>query len=91
MKYSAQNIFSNVKDSENYFIVNILTGNADILDPLEAEKFALMRSSGEADPEFAAEMAQKGFLSDIVTEKRLFDPAYNGFLDGALILDLREV
>lgn len=81
MKYSDQNIFSKVKDSENHFIVNLLTGNADILNPLEAEKLELIRKGGTADPEFSEEMAEKGYLTDSKTENRLFRLQYYNALD----------
>lgn len=81
MKYSSQNIFSKVKESENHFIVNLLTGNADILDPAEAEKLELIRNGGEADTEFMAEMIQKGYLTDSATESRLFRAKYYNAVD----------
>ena len=81
MKYSGQNIFSKVKNSENHFIVNLLTGNADIINPSEVEKLELIRIGGVADTEFMDEMAQKGYLSDIANEKRLFRSRYFTALD----------
>ena len=36
---SKHNIFSKIKDSNEYYLVNILSGNADILEPDEALKF----------------------------------------------------
>ena len=81
MIYSEQNIFSKVKDSENHFIVNLLSGNADILSPKEAEKLELIRNGGEADPEFTDEMAEKGYLTRSGTEKRLFRMQYFNALD----------
>ena len=38
MYFSKHNIFSKIKDSDNFFIVNSLSGNADILTPEDAEK-----------------------------------------------------
>lgn len=81
MKYSGQNIFSKVKDSENYFIVNLLTGNADLLDPDEANKLELIRNGGEVDSEFRSEMAAKGYLTDSLTEKRLYRSRYYNAMD----------
>jgi len=81
MKYSSQNIFSKVKESENHFIVNLLTGNADILSPIEAEKLEMIRNGGAADPEFSAEMEEKGYLSDSETEKKLFRLKYYNAID----------
>jgi len=81
MIYSEQNIFSKVKDSENHFIVNLLTGNADILSPSEAEKLELIRNGGEADPEFTDEIAEKGYLTRSGTEKKLFRMQYFNAMD----------
>ena len=81
MKYSPQNIFSKVKDSENYFIVNPLSGNADLLDPKEAEKLELIRDGSETDPEFMAEMAEKGYITDTSAENKLFRSRYYDAMD----------
>jgi len=81
MIYSEQNIFSKVKDSENHFVVNLLSGNADILSPTEAEKLELIRNGGVADPEFTDEMAVKGYLTGSGTEKKLFRMQYYNALD----------
>ena len=81
MKYSPQNIFSKVKDSENYFIVNPLSGNADLLDAEEAEKLELIRNGCETDPEFMAEMAEKGYIIDISAENKLFRSRYYDAMD----------
>jgi len=43
MIYSRYNIFSKIRDSENYFIVNLLSGNADILGINDAEKIEALR------------------------------------------------
>ena len=47
MRYSKYNIFSKIRDSENYFIVNPLSGNADILNADDAEKLEIIRNGGE--------------------------------------------
>jgi hypothetical protein len=39
MEFSKHNIFSRIADSDTYFIVNPLSGNADILEPHEARAF----------------------------------------------------
>ena len=45
MIFSKHNIFSKIKDSEKFFIVNLLTGNADILSPADAEKLIKVRNN----------------------------------------------
>jgi uncharacterized protein len=82
MKYSRYNIFSKIRDSENYFIINLLTGNADILDKEDAEKIAVLKR-GESihDKAFSAELFDKGYLSEVANETRLYRKKYLDFLD----------
>jgi len=81
MKYSGQNIFSKVKDSDNHFVVNLLSGNADILNPAEAKKLELIREGETTDSGFVEEMAEKGYLTDSKTEKKLYRLQYYNALD----------
>ncbi len=82
MQYSKHNIFSRIRNSENYFIVNPLSGNADILDPSEAGKLDVVRQGGDpGDTAFLEELAAKGYLADIAGEEKLFRSKYLDFLD----------
>jgi uncharacterized protein len=82
MRYSKYNIFSLIKDSENWFIVNPLSGNADILTPAEAEKMHLIQKGTEVqDHQFITELAEKGYLADGEAEEKLFRSRYLDFLD----------
>ncbi len=82
MHFSSHNIFSKIKDSEKFFIVNPLTGNADILDPVDAEKVnCLRRDEVIDDPEFINELKDKGYLIEEVEERKLFRRKYLDFLD----------
>ena len=82
MNYSKHNIFSKIRDSENYFIVNPLTGNADILDADDAEKLEILRDGGEVkDDVFIAELTEKGYLADETAETRLYRSRYLNFID----------
>jgi len=82
MRYSKHNILSGIKDSENWFIVNPLSGNADILTAADAEKMHLIRKGGEVqDPQFIAELTEKGYLADEEAEEKLFRSRYLDFLD----------
>jgi len=82
MKYSRYNIFSKIRDSENYFIINLLTGNADILEPDEAKKVEALKIGAEADDGcFASEMAEKGYLIDDAEESALYRSKYLDFID----------
>jgi len=82
MKYSKYNIFSKIRDSENYFIINLLTGNADILGIPDAEKLNAIRN-GEAfsDDAFYGELTAKGYMSEDADETKLYRNRYLDFLD----------
>jgi uncharacterized protein len=82
MKYSKHNIFSKIKGSENYFIVNPLSGNADILNSEEARKLlALKENSQTTDPQFLEELKGKGYWTDEAAESKLFRNKYLNFVD----------
>lgn len=75
MHFSKYNIFSRIRNSENYFLVNILTGNADILT---AEKAEEIKSGSYTDID---EYEEKGYLIDEAEEKKLFTSKYLDFID----------
>jgi uncharacterized protein len=82
MKYSKHNIFSRIRDSKDYFIVNQLSGNADILTAADAEKIELLRKGGEIhDDDLINELVSKGYLSDPAAEEKIFRSKYLDFLD----------
>jgi uncharacterized protein len=82
MKYSRYNIFSKIRDSENFFIVNLLSGNADVLSDQEAEKVKILSSGKEIDdPGYCNELAEKGYLTDEAEEIRLYRNKYADFID----------
>ncbi|MBK7133549.1 MAG: radical SAM protein [Bacteroidales bacterium] len=82
MRYSKYNIFSKIRDSENYFIINLLTGNADILTGSDAEKIEAIRKgepgSGE---EIINELTEKGYLIEEPEETKLYRSRYLDFID----------
>jgi uncharacterized protein len=82
MNYSKHNIFSKIRDSESYFIVNPLTGNADILNTDDAEKLEILKNGGDLEDKlFIAELAEKGYLADEVSENKLYRSRYLDFID----------
>ena len=82
MKYSRFNVFSKIRNSENYFIVNLLTGNADILDHDDAQKLKEFNTGEELpDDDFSAELIEKGYLSEEAEEEKLYRSSYLDFLD----------
>jgi uncharacterized protein len=82
MRLSAYNIFSKIKNSSNYFIVNLLTGNADILDPEHALKLEQLANNQDLDDkQFVQELTQKGYLMDKESEGKLYRAKYLDFID----------
>lgn len=82
MRYSDYNIFSKIRDSENYFILNLLTGNADILSPGEASEVEeLKKGKPVSDSNFFKEFIEKGYISDEASEKGLYRSKYLDFVD----------
>ena len=82
MKYSRYNIFSKIRDSENYFIVNLLSGNADILDSVDAESIVAIQKGEVIDnKEFLSELAVKGYIADESEEKKEYRRKYLDFID----------
>lgn len=71
---SRHNIVSSIRDSDRWFVVNLLSGEADILD--EQERRALL--AGEARPDFV----NKGYVVDPEHEQQRLQKAYADFLDG---------
>ena len=82
MYFSKHNIFSKIKDSENHFIVNLLTGNADIVSPADAQLINTIKKGEAIDNSvFMSEMADKGYWIDAVEEQKLYNSKYLDFLD----------
>jgi len=82
MRYSRYNIFSKIRDSENFFIVNLLTGNADILTKEDAGKIeAIRKGETVTDKVFESELTEKGYLTEESDEVRLYRSRYLDFID----------
>jgi uncharacterized protein len=82
IKYSKYNIFSAIRDSGNSFIINLLTGSADILSPGDADKVKMIQNGKPvADSGFFQELLDKGYLIDEEEETRLFNSKYLDFID----------
>ena len=75
MELSKHNIFGKLKDSEDFFIVNPLTKQADILS---AEKAQELKTGNFTDID---EYIEKGYLSDPEKEKKLYTREYLDFVD----------
>ncbi len=75
MEYSKHNIFSKISNSESYYLVNVLSGNADILEPSEAKKYIDNKISN------TQEYIDKGYLVDEKEEEKLYKKKYLDFID----------
>ena len=75
MKLSKHNIISAIADSEDYFIVNLLSQEADILT---SENYKSILSGKYHDTD---ELVLKGYLVDPVQEEKLYRRKYLEFLD----------
>ena len=81
MIYSKHNIFSRIAGSDNFFIVNLLSGSADILNPSEGKMVhELLEGKGIAD-EFRGNLEEQGYLVDEKEEERLYRSKYLDFID----------
>ncbi|MDD2798148.1 MAG: radical SAM protein [Bacteroidales bacterium] len=74
MQLSNHNIITPIKNSEDFFIVNPLSGNADIMT--NNERKLLLQGI-----DVTGEFAQQGYLTDETKEKRAFKLAYLDFTE----------
>jgi len=82
MRYSKYNILSKIRDSENYFIINLLTGNADILTESDAGKIeSIRRGEAVSGNDIVNELTEKGYLLDEAEETKLYRSRYLDFID----------
>jgi len=75
MIFSKYNIFSRLRDSNDYFIVNLLSGNADIISPEKAEE---IKSENYTEIE---EYIEKGYLVNEAEEARQYKLKYLEFIE----------
>jgi uncharacterized protein len=75
MELSKHNIISKVHQSDDYFIVNALSGNADLLSSEEARDVLGNRVLNNS------EFIEKGYVVDPDEERKLFRLRYLDFLD----------
>ena len=73
---SKHNIISRVKDSNDYFIVNLLSQNADIISSEEAE--ILQSDCKEAYPD---QFIERGYIVDPKEEQKHYKQQYLEFID----------
>jgi uncharacterized protein len=75
MQSSKYNIISKVKDSGNYFIVNLLSQQADVISKEEAE----LLNSGKGG--LRRDFIERGYVVDRKQEEKLFRKKYLEFVD----------
>ena len=78
MQPSKFNILTKIHADERYLLVNLLSGEADVLDPEMGARLA--RGDVTDEPELAA----KGYLVDPAEEQRRYRSAYLTFTDSRL-------
>ena len=76
MRVSRFNIVSPVAGTEKFAVVNLLSGQADVLDAQEAKQ--LTEPSGT----FADEFIARGYVVEPDEEERRYRKAYLDFVDG---------
>lgn len=81
MIYSRHNIFSKIKDSDNYFMVNLLSGSADILTPAEASLVQDYLDGNNIPDEFKKNLSDQGYLVNAREEEGLYQRKYLEFVD----------
>lgn len=75
LQFSQHNIFSRIPGTDEYYLVNLLSGNADVVSNEKAQEILSRRFTD------IEEYASKGYLSDPAEEERLFRRTYADFLD----------
>ena len=81
MIYSKHNIFSKIKESDNYFIVNLLNGSADILNPAEGSMIKDFLNGKTIPADFHKNLTIQGYLIDAKEEELLYRSNYLDFID----------
>jgi uncharacterized protein len=82
MIFSKHTIFSKIRESENFFIINLLSGNADILNPEEAKKVHLFKNNPvDSEDSFIKELINKGYLAVEEEENKQYRNKYLDFVD----------
>ena len=81
MKFSSHNIYSRIAGSDSGFIVNLLTGAADILSPEEFRQLEDYAATGTGTRDFIGELESRGYLLDEMAEKQLYRAKYLDFID----------
>ena len=79
MELSKHNIISGIKNSDDFFIINPLSKNADIIEAGTAA--ILQKGLLPEDPALRNEMTEKGYITEPEEENKRFRAAYLSFID----------
>jgi uncharacterized protein len=75
LELSRFNIVTPIEGTERFLVVNLLSGNADVLEPSEAQQLA------RAEGPFSSELLARGYVVDPDEEMRRYRFSYLDFLD----------
>jgi uncharacterized protein len=75
LQFSSHNIFGRIPGSDDYYLVNLLSGNADVVSSQKAQEILEHRFTD------VEEYVSKGYLADPAEEERLFRRRYADFVD----------
>ncbi|HEY5511309.1 MAG TPA: radical SAM protein [Prolixibacteraceae bacterium] len=78
---SKHNIVSRVSGSDQYFAVNLLSGNADLLSEEEAKVLTAFEEGTNAEAEILQNLTDKGYLVKPESENKRFRNSYFDFVD----------
>ncbi len=78
---SKHNIVSKVQDSDQFYAVNLLSGNADILSEAEAKILMSENIEQVADAELMQGLTEKGYLVGLGDENKHYRNRYFDFVD----------
>jgi uncharacterized protein len=81
MIWSKHNIFSQITSSDNFFIVNMLSGNADILTSEEGKMLKDHLAGNVIPEELLNNMKEKGYFVDEKEEELVYKSKYLDFVD----------
>jgi uncharacterized protein len=81
MQPSKHNILTKIHGDERWLLANLLSGEADVLEPAIGERLSRGEISALADDAQATELAAKGYLVDPDEEQRRYRKAYLDFLE----------
>lgn len=78
MHFSTHNIFGQIKNSKDYFLVNLLSGEADILDADEGKR---LESGDLSQSPWYDAFVEKGYVVDPEQERVRYRQRYLEFID----------